>query len=50
MQAKEALLVGHKYDFQIPTPKDGNEIRIAVVGDSATQGYGGTSLDQVIAQ
>jgi len=50
MQAKEALLIGHKFKFQVPTPKDSNEIRIAVAGDSATQGCCGTSLEQVIAQ
>jgi len=49
-QAKEALLPGQKFMFQVPAPKLGNEIRIAVAGDSTTQGCCGTTGDQILAQ
>ena len=49
LQASQALYPGLKYDFTIPAPKKHNEIRIAVAGDSATQGMGGTTQKQVLA-
>jgi len=44
-QAKEALLPGMKFMFQIPAPKSSNEIRIAIAGDSVTQGCCGTDIN-----
>jgi lysophospholipase L1-like esterase len=50
LQAVQAQAPGLKFNFNIPAPKRHNEIRIAVAGDSATQGYGGTTQKQMMAQ
>jgi len=40
---------GKKYNFRIAPPKLDNEIRIAIAGDSATQGSFGWSLEEIFA-
>jgi hypothetical protein len=39
-----------KFMFQIPAPKPSNEIRIAIAGDSVTQGCCGTTIEQITGQ
>lgn len=39
-----------KFIFQIPAPKPSSEIRIAIAGDSVTQGCCGTNIDQITEQ
>lgn len=38
---------GLKFKFQVPPPQTSNEIRIAIAGDSTTQGFTGSSSDNI---